>query len=174
MTVFLKFFVLFLLHAHQVRGTFNCNNIQYTLVNETKRSTTFKSTSPYKCDRGVITDDHWYRFSSAAGNTMPTENPGTRRCGTYVPIWFSGEHPTEENVVVNATACAAVPFVLPIGCGVSYDIKVVKCPGNFYLYRLKEPKECSLAYCAGMVHILIKLYVSKLYIAVLSLRLLYM
>jgi hypothetical protein len=146
---FLPFLFRILVYAQEVRGTFNCDDVQYTTISDTRRSTAFEGSPPYLCDRGFIEDDKWYRFDSAAGNTIPTKNPGFLRCSTYVPIWFNGEHPTDENVVADAQACAAIPFVLPQGCGVSYDIKVVKCPGNFYLYRLKEPKQCSLAYCAG-------------------------
>jgi hypothetical protein len=149
MHAFLPFLFLFLYHSQEVRaGTF-CNEIQYTFINDTRRSTAFKSSPPYLCDRGIIEDNKWYRFYSASGNTtlIPTENPGLNRCGTHVPIWFNGEHPTEENIIINATACAAIAFQLPKGCGISYDIKVVKCPGDFYLYKLKEPKQCFLAYC---------------------------
>jgi fibrillin 1 len=149
MRAFLPFLFLILYHAQKVRGKF-CDEVEYTLINEIRRSTAYKSMSPYICDRGFIEDDKWYRFDSAAGNTMPTHNPGIRFCGAYVPIWLNGEHPTKENEEIDAKACAAVPFIPPTGCGISYNIKVVKCPGDFYLYRLKEPRQCSLAYCAGM------------------------
>ena len=148
MHAFLAFVFFILYHAQEVRGIF-CDEVKYKFINDTRRSIAIESSPPYLCDRGYIEDDKWYRFYSASGNTIPTKNPGLRHCSTYVPIWFKGEHPTAENVEVDAKACAAIPFVFPIGCGVSYDIKVVKCPGDFYLYKLKEPKQCSLAYCAG-------------------------
>ncbi|XP_028411933.1 uncharacterized protein LOC114534659 [Dendronephthya gigantea] len=132
-----------------VLGATFCDSVNYTIINDTRRSTAFESKTPYSCDRGYIVEDHWYRFQSAAGNTMPTTNPGLQRCGTYVPIWFQGTHPSIENLVVDAKACAAVPYTLPVGCGQSFAIKVVKCPSDFYLYRLKEPTTCASAYCAG-------------------------
>ena len=156
-TMLLSFlFGLIVLFCDDVRTqtTQFCDVVQYTFINSTNRSAAFISTQPYTCDRGVIKNDHWYRFYSLAGNTMPTANPGLRRCGTYVPIWFQGTHPTTENIVAEAKACAPVPFTFPVGCGVSYDIKVVKCPGDFYVYRLKEPMQCSLAYCAGKITII--------------------
>ena len=127
-----------------------CQN--YVTIRDVRRSTAYvyNLTSGDKaiCDSGYIKDDTWYRFQSVAGNKMPTTNPGNFRCGTYAPIWMKGTHPTASNVIVNAKACASIPFVSPPGCGVSYDIKVVKCT-TFYIYQLKDPGQCDLAYCAG-------------------------
>ena len=148
MLAFLTFIFSILYHVHESGGT-SCDTIEYTFINDSRRSTAIESSSPYICDRGFIEDDKWYRFHSEAGDTMPTENPGILHCGTYVPIWLNGDHPEEDNVLRNVTACAAIPFLFPPGCGVSYPIQVIKCPGDFYLYKLKEPRQCSLAYCAG-------------------------
>jgi hypothetical protein len=82
------------------------------------------------------------------GDKKPEQNPGSGFCGTYAPIWMRGSHPTTDNVVKDVTACGAAPFAFPIGCAYSFAIKVIKC-GKFFLYRLKEPKLCYLAYCAG-------------------------
>ncbi|XP_028406132.1 von Willebrand factor D and EGF domain-containing protein-like isoform X2 [Dendronephthya gigantea] len=126
-----------------------CDQIKYTTINDIRRSTKFKVKPSSKiCDRNFIKDDNWYRFDSVAGNTIPDHNPTRGFCGTFVPIWFKGTHPTQNNVVTNAKACAAVPFLRPEGCGISYNIKVIKC-GSFFLYRLKEPQQCDFAYCAG-------------------------
>jgi hypothetical protein len=144
----LTFLILIFYHAQEARGAF-CDDVEYTFINDTRRSTAFKSKKPYICDRGFIKDNEWYRFYSAAGNSMPTENPGILRCGTYIPIWLLGTHPTNESVLVDAKACAVIPFVPARPCSVSYDIKIVKCPGDFYLYQLKEPKQCNLGYCTG-------------------------
>ena len=126
-----------------------CNQ-PYTTISEVWRSTAneLKPGETPMCDRNHIVDDKWYRFYSSAGNEMPTANPGFRRCGTYVPIWLDGSHPAVNNGVVHATACAVLPRQSRPGCGVSYDIKIVNCNG-FYLYQLKSPRQCSLAYCAG-------------------------
>ena len=136
------------LKIHDIHGQ-TCDEITYTTINDIRRSTKFKQTTTTTlCDRNFIQDDKWYRFDSVAGDTIPTHNPGNTFCGTYIPIWFKGTHPTQDNVVVDAKACLAVPFIPPAGCGKSHDIKVIKCE-NFYLYRLKEPKLCDSAYCAG-------------------------
>ena len=124
-----------------------CSNITYTTLNDVRRSTAYDSTFDL-CDLRVIQDGSWYRFKSLAGDKMPEFNPGVRHCGTYVPIWMNGKHPTKLGETVDRTACAAIPFRRPAGCGGKFDIKVINC-GSFFLYQLKEPKQCSLAYCAG-------------------------
>ena len=118
----------------------------YDTVTDVRRSTAYNETTDL-CDRRFIKDGTWYRFVSAVGNKMPETNPGNRRCGTYAPIWLNGHHPTVDGVVIDVTACAVMPWLHPV-CGIAYNIKVVKC-GNFFLYRLKPPKQCSVAYCAG-------------------------
>ena len=121
---------------------------QYETINDVRRSTAYTETKDL-CDRS-ITDGKWYRFQSPAGNKMPETNPGNGRCGTYAPIWLNGHHPTTYNVVTDVTACAVMPWLDPV-CGIAYNIKVVRCSGDFFLYRLKPPKYCSIAYCAGNV-----------------------
>ncbi len=146
-TIFLGLFVF--LKINDSHGQ-TCNQITYTTINDVRRSTKFKATANRLCDRNFIQNDKWYRFDSVAGKTMPTQNPGNGFCGTYAPIWFKGTHPTRDDVVMDAKACVAVPFIPPAGCGISYNIKVIKC-GTYYLYRLKAPNQCDLAYCAGNV-----------------------
>jgi hypothetical protein len=124
-----------------------CGHLQYTTIRNIRRSTAYNATYDL-CDRGVIQDGSWYRFKSVAGNKMPEFNPGINRCGTFIPIWMKGKHPTTPGVVVDRTACAPVPWLFPLDCGDRFDIKVINC-GSFFLYQLKEPKKCTYAYCAG-------------------------
>ena len=68
---------------------------------------------------------------------------------------MDGSHPQELEKPVSRKACVNLPYVPPIGCGISYTIQVIKCKEanineEFYLYQLKEPGYCSLAYCAGI------------------------
>ena len=111
----------------------------YDTITDVRRSTAYNETTDL-CDRRFIKDGTWYRFISAVGNKMLETNPGNRRCGTYAPIWLNGHHPTVDSVVV-------MPWLHPV-CGIAYNIIVVKC-GNFFLNRLKPPKQCSVAHCAG-------------------------
>ena len=143
-------YLFFLLHlqastAHDAQ----CHQ-NYTTLNQVWRSTAYeiKAREKPRCDRNYIVDDIWYRFESSVGNKMPTANPGFRKCGTFIPLWLKGVHPTADQGVIDAVACAVVPRQGFQGCGDSYNIKIVNCSG-FYLYRLKRPQQCSLAYCAG-------------------------
>ena len=121
----------------------------YTTISEIWRSTAneVKPGSILKCDRSFIVNDNWYRFDSPAGNEMPTTRPAVKKCGTYMPIWLNGKHPTVAEGDVDRTACVNIPR--KGGCSLSYNIKVVNCSG-FYLYQLKKPHQCPSAYCAGM------------------------
>jgi fibrillin 1 len=144
-------FSLVSLHVAQIFGatdTNACSNMTYIVISDVRRSTAYNATDDL-CDRGFIKDESWYRFQSAAGNKMPEENPGPNHCGTYVPIWMNGDHPDEVGTIENRIACAGIPWTFPVGCGVSYKIQVINC-GTFYLYNLREPDRCTLAYCAGM------------------------
>jgi hypothetical protein len=125
----------------------NCGHITYTTINNIQRSTAYNATHDL-CDRDFITSGSWYRFRSVAGDKMPEFNPGLYRCGTYIPLWMRGTHPANVGVQVYRTACAPVPYSWPPGCGYSLNIKVINC-GSFFLYQLKPPRYCTVAYCAG-------------------------
>ena len=127
----------------------HCNDVEYNTIDDPRRSTAYSNFSSAKlCDRSIIRDNVWYRFSSEAGGEMPTTKPPFKTCGTYVPIWLHGSHPTIKEGVVRRKACANVPGKPPFGCGFSYDIQVRNCSG-FYIYKLKKPLHCYFAYCAG-------------------------
>ncbi|CAB4045378.1 Hypothetical predicted protein, partial [Paramuricea clavata] len=132
----------------------NCYGIHYKTINDSRRSTGYdvsdnhlsNNTREHICDRGLLQDNAWYRFSSEAGGEMPTTKPKYGSCGTYVPIWMNGFHPTIEDGIVARKACANVPRLRPLGCGYSYNIHVRNCSG-YYVYQLKTPAHCTLAYC---------------------------
>lgn len=149
-TLFFGVFMLY--HIHQLGAHNPCVTKQYITISDVRRSILNKydvgSGDPLLCDRNFIKDDTWYRFQSLAGGKMPTKDPGFWHCGTFAPIYLNGVHPTSTNVEVNAKACVNLPFTPPKGCSVQYDIKIINC-GAFFLYKLKEPRQCSLAYCAG-------------------------
>ncbi len=129
-----------------------CNNVKYITIDDPRRSTAYKLTnfnsSKVRCDRPIIQDNVWYRFKSKAGGEMPTTKPEHQSCGTKLPIWMSGSHPTVEDGIVERKACVNIPRVSPFGCGDHYKIKVRNCNG-YYIYQLKTPKRCFTGYCAG-------------------------
>ncbi|CAB4005612.1 Hypothetical predicted protein, partial [Paramuricea clavata] len=144
--------LLILVFLHQV-GKSNangpCSSKKYniTTLKNDRRNIAYNKTTNL-CDRNLIKNGAWYKFESTAGNPqmLPEKNPGTGRCGTYIPIWMNGKHPTVDGVVTNVTACAQL---LSVGstCDTEYNIKVIKCK-SFFIYELKPPSQCYLAYCA--------------------------
>ncbi|KAF7657062.1 hypothetical protein LDENG_00032320 [Lucifuga dentata] len=70
-------------------------------------------------------------------------------CGTHAPLWITEPHPTRPNEIVQRTVCnhwdgSCCSFS-------SHTIHVKFCYGNYYVYKLREPSNCYLAYCAGIV-----------------------
>lgn len=122
----------------------------YEVIDQVWRSTAYerKEGETSRCDRTFIKNDQWYRFKSIVGNEIPTTKPGYRKCGTDAPIWIDGKHPTIDEGIISVKACANIRRIRPFGCGTHYTLRVVNC-GDFYLYRLKRPWQCNLAYCAG-------------------------
>ena len=126
-----------------------CDGIQYKSINDPRRSTGYVSNDKkYLCDRNLLEDSVWYRFESVAGGELPTTKPKHNTCGTVVPIWMNGSHPTINDGTVARTACANVLGGYPFGCGYKYNIHVRNCSG-YYIYQLIAPRQCFLAYCAG-------------------------
>jgi hypothetical protein len=124
-----------------------CSNINYTTISDIRRSTAYNATFDL-CDRGLIQDGLWYRFKSMAGNNIPEFYSGINHCGTHVPIWMNGTHPTTIGVEVDRIACAPYWWYARGECYIQYNIKVINC-GTFFLYQLKEPYYCNSAYCTS-------------------------
>ncbi|GFR59693.1 von Willebrand factor D and EGF domain-containing protein-like [Elysia marginata] len=134
------------------RGQFNpCSGSIYNELNEPHRSTGYETGYPEKPICDIHLPEGWYRFTSKAGGEMPTTCPDRLKCGTVVPIWMKGTHPTVADDIVMREACgnfnsgsgAANPC-----CEHKVDIAVKNCSG-FYVYYLSPPPSCPVAYCAG-------------------------
>ena len=85
---------------------------------------------------------------------MPTSCPARMSCGTVVPIWMNGTHPSPSDGVVTREACgnfenhdAGYQQSFPC-CEMKSTIAVKNC-GSFYVYFLRPPVSCPQAYCAG-------------------------
>lgn len=82
---------------------------------------------------------------------MPEQCPDKMSCGTIVPIWMNGTHPTEADGIVQRNACANFDSGDPAGsscCRHTLEIGVKNCT-DFYVYLLKPAPSCPMAYCAG-------------------------
>jgi len=98
---------------------------------------------PPVCDKDL--PQGWYRFSSPAGNLLPTECPGGNYCGTQIPVWMKGTVPSVHQGIVATTACINQDRECCIG---ELDIAVRNC-SSFVAYRLKPTPGCNMGYCVG-------------------------
>lgn len=124
-----------------------CSDTTYKVINDPRRSTgsVWKKGERALCDRNLKWG--WYRFKSFAGDKMPDVKVDADHCGTHAPIWLNGRHPKEKGENVVRQACINA-FDLLNGCWDSFDISIKNC-GDYYVYYLRPPNYCAVAYCAG-------------------------
>lgn len=68
-------------------------------------------------------------------------------CGSQIPVYMKGGHPTEQEGEVTRQVCAHLPNSNN-QCSQHWDIKVKKCPkGDFYIYKLQRLPDCNYTYC---------------------------
>ena len=61
------------------------------------RSVANKDQKNWLCDQKHLSPlPAWYRFTGAAVDRMPTSCVPINRCGTHVPGWLAGSHPSHE------------------------------------------------------------------------------
>ena len=100
------------------------------------------------CDDGLKTG--WYRFQGAAGDRMADKCVPNYRCGTYLPGWLLGSHPTVAEGVVTLKVCYNY-FQVYCRCMIPYNIKVKNC-GSYYVYELVQKPPylyCPYRYCGN-------------------------
>ncbi|XP_039540196.1 uncharacterized protein LOC120487851 [Pimephales promelas] len=121
-----------------------CNN--YTVLDDTWRSINNTYASVRNCDTSVSWSG-WYRlFINNMSAHIPDTCVARYKCGTDVPLWIRGGHPTVTDGVVTRDVCGYyINFCCYFG---SYPIKVKACPGDYYVYELVRPTLCDSAYCA--------------------------
>ena len=122
-----------------------CSNTTYTAINEPRRSkeAVWKVGEKPLCDRSL--QRGWYRFTSYTGGEIPEGKVPENRCGTHSPVWLNGRHPTNKGENVVREACI---HFFGNGCWERFDINITNC-GDYFVYYLRPPFYCSVAYCAG-------------------------
>ena len=116
------------------------------LLMEADRAVTFNDGQGKvtKCD--TKTDDKWHRFLDPAGTILPLAPPTQYSCGTDSPGWMMGALPTKDEGIVMRTVCylwEGEP------CTWMNEIQVLSCNDEYFVYRLPNPPETCLRYCAG-------------------------
>ena len=116
-----------------------CN--QYKILNDSDRHSDL-GRGNQTCDKNLIGD--WYRFSAGAGTSIATKciSKG-KRCGTDVPGWMNGTHPTVDEGVVSRKVCFSGYRNC---CYRNVTINVRNC-SSFFVYRLKPLSYCNSRYC---------------------------
>ena len=115
-----------------------CN--QYKFLNDSDRRNDFGRGK--KCDRNLTED--WYRFSAGAGTSVATQCiPGGLICGTNLPGWMDGAHPTVDEGVVSRKVC----FHGFYDCCYRHIMINVRNCSSFFVYRLKPVQYCNSRYC---------------------------
>uniref|UniRef100_A0A672L568 UMOD/GP2/OIT3-like D8C domain-containing protein n=1 Tax=Sinocyclocheilus grahami TaxID=75366 RepID=A0A672L568_SINGR len=109
----------------------------YTVLDEPWRANSSRPSNSYKFDRSV-TWSGWYRlFINGVSTQIPDTCVEICTCGTDIPLWIRGGHPTVEDGVVTRDVCGHWNnYCCYYG---SYPIKVKACPGNYYVYELVRP-----------------------------------
>ena len=113
---------------------------QYKFLNDSDRHSDF-GRGDRKCDKNLTED--WYRFSAGAGTSIPTHCLPHHRCGTDMPGWMDGAHPTVDEGVVSRKVCFHGYYNC---CHRHIMINVRNCR-SFFVYRLKPVQVCASRYC---------------------------
>ena len=125
-----------------------CTN--YTVLSEADRAQGNAQPPHHRGDEGLVTG--WYRFQGAAGDRIPDKCVLMYRCGTEIPVWLNGTHPTAAEGVVTRAVCYTYGSDC---CGDSNIIKVKNC-SSYYVYELPRTVYYRQRYCgnagAGKLH----------------------
>ena len=113
-----------------------CHN--YTRLNNADRKITYGT--GLHCDQRI--GPGWFRFEGSAGTRMPTSCPPEFRCGTHMPGWLKGSHPTVADGQVSRRVC----FNYGRCCDWKTDIFVRNC-SSYYVYYLSGTPTCYARYC---------------------------
>lgn len=133
-----------ILHFENYSCTEPCDAENHQEIDDPSRSTSnvWKPGTKANCDSHLAKG--WYRFMNGE---MPTERVDVNHCGTQAPIWMKGALPNTVKITEDRIACINF-FNIFNGCYQSLLIKVRNC-GGFFVYYLKPPFGCPIAYCAG-------------------------
>jgi len=112
----------------------------YNQINDTSRLTSNGAGSGL-CDN-TLSSGAWYRFVGGGGRIIPTSSPGTYRCGTHATGWLNGSYPGNGSTVTRQVCYHWSSST----CWWSNNIEISNC-GNYYVFRLYDPPQCSLRYC---------------------------
>jgi len=100
-------------------------------------------------DHKSLASAAWYRIAGDAGVRMPSQAPGTQKCGSANPGWLSTPHPT----VGSSPSAGKVCFQSGTNeCWQETKVEVCACSYDngattTYSYKLPKPPYASHTYC---------------------------
>ena len=104
-----------------------CRN--HTVLNEASRSRFFTNYIVSGSDTSLT---GWFTFNGSAGTRMATTCVPADHCGTFVPGWLAGNHPSVDEGLVVRSVCLSKSQVC---CMTSVSVLVRNCSG-FFVYKL--------------------------------------
>ena len=126
---------------------------KYIVLKEASRNISYGYGKNNDGSKSKITgsSNQWYRFQAPAGTKMPDDAPSLdgKKCGTDLPGWLKGGHPTKAGQVVSRTVCFSYRNE-KCYWGFSKSVKVTHC-GSYFVYQLPSTSNISkynMRYCA--------------------------
>ena len=104
-----------------------CTN--HTVLNEASRSRFFTNYIVNTSDTSLT---GWFTYNGSAGTRMATTCVPADHCGTFVPGWLAGNHPSVDKGLVVRSVCLSKSQVC---CMTSVSVLVRNCNG-FFVYKL--------------------------------------
>ena len=104
-----------------------CTN--HTVLNEASRSRFFTNYIVNASDTSLT---GWFTYNGSAGTRMATTCVPADHCGTFVPGWLAGNHPSVDEGLVVRSVCLSKSQVC---CMTSVSVLVRNCSG-FFVYKL--------------------------------------
>ena len=129
------------LHVDDDLGEDGCTN--YTVLSEANRAQGNAQPPHNRGDWDL--GNGWYRFQGAAGDRMLDKCVPPYRCGTKIPGWLNGSHPTATEGDVARTVCFSG---FSNCCWQSAVIKVKNC-SSYYVYQLQNTSKPDSRYCGN-------------------------
>ena len=125
-----------------------CTN--YTRISSVDRAVGYDyynaNSSRRFCDYNLT--DGWYRFTGNAGSQMLESCAPLGKCGTTLPVWLNGTHPSVQEGLVNRTVCIGYSSWWVKSCCIRNQTILVRNCSGFYVYGLTATPYCS-RYCGN-------------------------
>ena len=91
-----------------------------------------------------------YKIVPPAGVRLSTKPPGSMHCGGWGAGWVQDDNNVLPDLPVGEEVELSVCINGFIDCDVYERAVITKCPGDFFVYSLKDMRYCHMKYCGSM------------------------